>query len=288
VSVRSDRTSKEPFGYCLNTSTIKGQGLGIVEEIEVAAKAGYAGIEPWVAELDAYVEKGGSLDDLGRRIADLGLSVENLIGFFEWVVDDPARRRAALEDARRILAMAQKIRCKRLAAPPMGAVNAPETRLADAAARYRELLLIGRNFGVIPMIEFWGVSRCLGRLGEAVHVAIESGERDACVLADIYHMYKSGSGHNGLRLLGPSTLGLVHVNDYPATPPRETITDAQRVHCGDGIAPWGTILRDLAAIGYRGMLSVELFNEAYWKQEALACARTALDKLRRVVQENLG
>ena len=76
------KTAGETFGYCLNTSTIKGQELNLIEEIEIAAKAGYTGIEPWVRELDEFEEDGGSLEDLGKRIADQGLAVVNLIGFF--------------------------------------------------------------------------------------------------------------------------------------------------------------------------------------------------------------
>ena len=36
------------FRYCLNTSTIRGQKLGFIREIEIAAQAGYDGIEPWI------------------------------------------------------------------------------------------------------------------------------------------------------------------------------------------------------------------------------------------------
>ncbi|OYW33991.1 MAG: hypothetical protein B7Z51_00240 [Methyloversatilis sp. 12-65-5] len=43
-----------PFRYCLNTSTIREQKLGIVAEVELAAKVGYDGIEPWIRELDDF------------------------------------------------------------------------------------------------------------------------------------------------------------------------------------------------------------------------------------------
>src|SRR5438105_12120799 len=43
----------EPFGYCLNTATLQGQKLSLVEQVEVAARAGYQGIEPWVRDLEA-------------------------------------------------------------------------------------------------------------------------------------------------------------------------------------------------------------------------------------------
>jgi len=86
------QTLRPVFRYCLNTATLRGQKLGIVKEIEVAAKAGYQGIEPWVASIEAYVEGGGSLKDLGQRLSDSGLTVEGAIGFPEWLVDDEARR----------------------------------------------------------------------------------------------------------------------------------------------------------------------------------------------------
>src|SRR5215212_1612249 len=70
---RRQRPVGEPFGYCLNTSTIRGHKLSIVEEIDVAAEAGYEAVEPWVGKIDEYVDKGGSLKDLAKRIADHGM-----------------------------------------------------------------------------------------------------------------------------------------------------------------------------------------------------------------------
>lgn len=272
------------YAYCLNTSTIKGQGLGVVEEIEIAAKAGYDGVEPWVRELDEYVAGGGSLDDLGKRIVDLGLSVENLIGFFAWVVDDDAVRAKGLEEARRNLEMARAIGCKRLAAPPFDATGVENMDLGVAGERYRALLELAEDVGVVPMVEFWGMSRCIGRLEDAVRVAAASGRREACVLADVFHMYKGGSPFEGLRDLGGVSVGLMHLNDYPAEPPLARITDADRVYPGDGVAPLGQILGDLRGAGYDGMLSLELFNSGYWERDALDVARTGLEKMRGVVE----
>ncbi len=277
----------QPFGYCLNTSTVNGQGLALVEEIRITADAGYDAIEPWVRELDQYVADGGSLEDLGARIADAGLSVENLIGFFDWAVEDDERRRTAMEEARRCMDLARQVGAKRLAAPPMGVTDVEGLDLTRTAERYAELLQIGAEYGVTPVLEFWGFSKSLGRLADAVFVAMQTGRADACVLADVFHMYKGGSPFEGLRLIGPATLGLFHVNDYPADPPHATITDADRVYPGDGIAPLEGIFRDLHAAGYRGMLSLELFNEAYWRDNAAAVARTGLDAMREAVRRAL-
>jgi sugar phosphate isomerase/epimerase len=116
---------------------------------------------------------------------------------------------------------------------------------------------------------------------------MESGHPQACILADVYHLYKGGSQVNGLRLLSGTALHVLHCNDYPAEPVRATITDAQRIYPGDGIAPLKVILRTLRQIGFRGMLSLELFNRDYWKQDAHLVARTGLEKMRAAVRSSL-
>jgi sugar phosphate isomerase/epimerase len=283
-AAEKEAPAKEPFGYCLNTSTVSGQKLDIVELVEITARAGYQAIEPWVRELDEHVQKGGSLKDLGQRIHDRGLTVESAIGFPEWIVDDDERRKKGFEEVRRSMDLLQQIGGKRLAAPPAGATNQPGLDLLRAAERYRALLELGDKMGVVPQVEVWGFSRCLGRLGEAALVAMESGHPKACVLADVYHLYKGGSSIEGLRLLSGSAMHVLHVNDYPADLPRASITDAQRIYPGDGVAPLKSILRILRDIGYRGVLSLELFNRDYWKQDALTVARTGLEKMRAVVR----
>lgn len=98
----------DPVVYCLNTSTIRGQGLSIVEEVDIAGKAGYQAIEPWMNELERHVEKGGSLRDLRTRIQDAGLRVESAIGFAEWIVDDEGQRKKGLERMRAAVRASQE------------------------------------------------------------------------------------------------------------------------------------------------------------------------------------
>jgi 2-keto-myo-inositol isomerase len=268
----------------LNTSTLRGHKLSIVEEIAIAEKAGYRGMEPWVEELERYAASGKSLADLGKRFRDSGLSVESAIGFFEWIVDDPARRRKALEAARRSLDLVRKVGGKRLAAPPVGATDRPMTDLLVVAERYRALLELGDQIGVVPEVEVWGFSRTLGRLGEAALVAMEADHPSACILPDVYHLHRGGSGLGGVKLLSPRAIRVFHFNDYPANPPRERLTDADRVYPGDGVAPLPALLQDLAEGGFQVMLSLELFNRQYWSQDPLTVARTGFEKLNALVQ----
>ncbi|HZK79654.1 MAG TPA: sugar phosphate isomerase/epimerase family protein [Humisphaera sp.] len=281
-------SSREPFRYCLNTSTIAGANLTIVEEVEIAAKVGYHAVEPWVRDIQAYVKKGGSLPDLAKRIKDLGLTVEDAIGFEEWIVDDDARRAAGMEGMKRDMELVAAIGSKRIAAPPIGANKATDASLdlVKVAERYRELLELGDKMGVQPLVELWGPSKNLHKLGEVAFVALESHHLKASMLLDLYHLHKGGSDFTGLHQLNGAALHVIHTNDYPDHPVSE-LTDAQRVYPGDGVAPLGEIFRTLRDIGFRGFLSLELFNRDYWKQSPLKVAQTGIDKMREAVHKSL-
>ena len=279
------RPATEPFGYCLNHSTIRDFNLSIVEEIDVAAEAGYHAIEPWIGKIDEYVAKGGSLKDLDKRIKDHGLTVESTIGFAQWIVNDDAARTKGMEAAKRDMDRVAQIGAKRIAAPAAGAQDRTDIDLGAAAERYRKLCELGDQFGVVPQVEVWGFSKTLTKLSHAVAVAIDSGHPRACVLADVYHLYKGGSNPEGMRLLSANSMHVMHVNDYPGEPSRARITDAQRVYPGDGVAPLKQIFTILRDIGFTGYLSLELFNKSYAKDsDAQTVAETGLKKTRDSVR----
>ncbi len=273
------------FRFCFNTSTIRGQKLPLIEVIDLVAQAGYQAIEPWISEIETYVQQGGSLPSLKKRISDLGLTVESAIGFAEWIVDDDARRAKGLEQARREMDLVHQIGGKRIAAPAAGATDVTDIDYLRVAERYRALLELGDDIGVVPQVEVWGFSKTLHRLGQATLVAIESGHPKACVLPDVYHLYKGGSDFTGLKLLNNTAIHVFHMNDYPASPPRETIDDRDRVYPGDGVAPLADILQTLRDIDFNGYLSIELFNPTYWQQDPLQVAKLALSKAKAVVQQ---
>lgn len=270
------------FRFCLNTATLRGQKLGIVKEAEIAAKAGYDAIEPWMDALQAYVQGGGSLKDLGKQIRDSGLTVEDAIGFPPWLVDDEARRAKGVEQAKREMDLVAQIGGRRLAAPPVGATDLPKLSVAQAAERYRVLLEAGAQIGVVPQLELWGFSKNVGRLSECIAVAMETGHPNACVLADVFHLYKGGSDFRGIRLLGPEAIQMLHMNDYPNDPPREKIDDSYRVYPGDGVAPLTGLLQALRRTGGQKVLSLEVFNRQYWTQDPLEVAQTGLAKMKAV------
>jgi sugar phosphate isomerase/epimerase len=279
-----DRTNPDSrFTYCLNTSTIRGQKLGIEKEIEVTAMAGYDGIEIWMDALQKYMDSGGNLGDLKMKVEDLGLKVENAIGFAKWIVDDHDVRLKALDQARKEMDWLAQIGCRRIAAPPSGATDQGGLDLYKAAERFRALVEIGDQMGVIPQLEIWGFSKNLFRLSQVLFVAAECGHPKVRILPDIYHLYKGGSDVDGLKLINGDAIEIFHMNDYPAKPNRDSIGDKDRVFPGDGVGPVTEVLTTLSAKKTYTVLSLELFNRTLWLQDPLEVARTGLKKMKEAV-----
>ena len=272
------------FRYCLNTSTIRECELDVPREVEVASQVGYQGIELWVSEIEDYVKSGGTLSELRSIVEDSDLEVPNLIAFFQWAHPDDDERHEGLEQARKVFAIAQELGCPYVAAPPFGITDREDISVTYLADCFRTLLEIGRQAGVKPLLEFWGISKTLGSLAEAIDVLALVDDPNGALLADVFHMARDGSDLELLWDLDRDQLCLMNVNDYPGVLGGSPSTDRERLYPGDGVAPYDEIVQALRAIGYRGYLSLELFNKAYQEAGAVQAARTGLAKMRQVFE----
>jgi sugar phosphate isomerase/epimerase len=263
-----------PFQTALNASTLFPFQLSVPEQVRVAAAAGFAGIELWVRDIEDYLAAGGALSELRAVIADAGIAVVNAIAFFPWADADDATRARGFAQAEHEMRMLAELGCVAVAAPPFG--NVAGVSLTAMAGYFAHLAELGRGIGVEPYLEFWGRAQTLSRLSEALFVALESGLPDAKLLLDPFHMYTGGSQLASVAYLKGANIGIVHVNDYPAAPAREQISDRERVFPGEGVAPTHAFAGMLHRAGYRGYLSLELFIENYGGQDALEVARRGL------------
>jgi 2-keto-myo-inositol isomerase len=270
--------------YCLNTSTILNCGLNIQEKIEVAAKAGYQGIELWVSEIEKYLENGGKLSELKAILDENSIIVPNLIAFFQWANPDREKRMKALDEAKQVFEMANALNCTYVAAPPSGITDMPNLPIEDVAEYYKGLLKATQDMEAKPLLEFWGHSKKLGSLTEAIQVIKLIDDPDILILFDIFHAAKTEGSFELIGKLDGKQIGLIHANDYPYAADIRQLKDSQRVYPGDGVAPIHQILNTLKQIGYTGMFSLELFNEEYEKTGAENVVRTGLAKMKQVFE----
>lgn len=279
----SPKKAKHNFSFCLNTSTIRKQNIGLMAEIETAAKVGFDGIEIWMNTLEKFVKDGGKLADVKKKSGDLGIVIEDSIGFAKWIVDDETERSKAMEQLKREIDMLAQIGCKRIAAPPFGATNEAGLDLKKASARFFKVVELGKQMGVLPQLELWGFSKNLHLFGEMLFVAAESGHPDAIILPDVYHLFKGGSPFEALSLIAGNKIQMFHMNDFPANSDKASITDALRVLPGDGVAPFKEILNILNKKNTPIVLSLEIFNEEVWKMDAAIACKLGLEKMKKVV-----
>ncbi len=274
------------FRYALNPATIRGYKLSLKDQVKLSIEAGYDGIEPWLADIQA-AKDAGELSDIAKICRDNNFAVVNGIGFAHWSMPDKAERAKGMEEMKRDMALIKELGGSFIAAPPFGLQKpgSPKVSLNHFVECYRAVLELGENMGVVADLEFWGHSANLSRIEEALYIASAVGHKDACLLADIYHLYRGGSSFEALKLLSPASLPVLHINDYPAQPKRELLKDPDRVWPGDGIAPWKRIFNLLRIGNLNPWLSIELFNKSYWTTTPLETLKTGLLKMKQVAGE---
>ena len=273
------------FKYSLNMSTIRGQNLGFIKELQIASKAGFSSVEIWINTFKSYLQN-GSVTEAKRIIDDLGIEVENAIGFAKWIVDDEATRKASLSQLQEEMELLAKIGCKRIAAPPAGA-NSKDAALIDLniiTERYLTILEMGKQTGVMPILEMWGSSPNLKKISQVLYVVTECGDKSARILMDIFHIFKGGSSFDSVSFVGKPAIDIIHLNDYPSGILPSKISEPDRIYPGDGIAPVRQVLQAIKDPDKPIILSLELFNENYYKQDALVVAKTGLAKMKAVAE----
>ncbi|MBO0992379.1 sugar phosphate isomerase/epimerase family protein [Bacillus sp. SD088] len=268
-----------PFKTSLNASTLFPFELDVIQQIEVTKQAGYDGIELWMRDIDSYLENGGSIQTIQTALKKNDLELINAIAFFKWADEDQETREAAFKQAKEEMELLASIDCLSIAAPPFGEVKS--VTLDKMAQSFDRLVTLGRKIGVEPLLEFWGRSQQLSTLEQAQLVLKKLQVTNGKLLIDPFHMYVGGSNFANLQSLQANQIGIVHVNDYPSSPSKEEIEDADRVFPGEGMSDTFAIGNTLTEIGYKDYLSLELFITDYENKSALEVAQHGLNTLKK-------
>ena len=112
-----------PFKMALNASTLFPFHLDVRQQVQVAAEAGYEGIELWMRDIEKYLADGGNLQDLKRYGDDQGIAIVNAISFFTWADADATARKQGQVQAEKEMNLLAQLGCPAIAAPPFGNVE---------------------------------------------------------------------------------------------------------------------------------------------------------------------
>jgi 2-keto-myo-inositol isomerase len=247
---------------CLNTVTV-GPDHPLEAIIDEMGHWGYAGIEIEAARLAGALGR-GSVEQVRRQLADQGIAAASLMA---WPFRVDGELSGLLDDLRRHGDLARALGAATLlvftgqSAPADPAARPDFIRRAGESARaYAE----AAGEGVTISLEPIGGSDWLGTPEHALAIADASGHPRVGVMMDFFHYYRSSVSAASVAAIPVERLFIVHADDSEDRPVAE-LNDSHRVYPGEGILPLRPRLRLLREMGYRGHLSIELFNRAYWQ-----------------------
>lgn len=280
---RRYQQGRSPWPICLDTATIRTAG-SLDKKVDIAIAAGYDAIEPWDREMKEFEENGGDLKALGNKIRANGLFVPSMIGLWGCLPESEEVFQKSLPETRNRLRMASEIGCEFAQAIPNKVGEHYDTKFV--ASCYRRILEIGlKEYNISPALVFVEMFP-LKTLGQAVAVALDANHPNAKVIPDVFHMYISKGGFEGLKKLNGDLFPIFQFNDAPKNMKLEVMKDKDRVYPGDGILPLEQILRDLKECGFKRCISLELYNPTYHDQDPLVVAKTGLEKTLQVIERS--
>jgi len=247
---------------CLNTVTV-GPEHPLESILAEMGRWGYAGVEIESRRLAEALSR-GPIAEVRRRMADEGIAAASLMA---WPFKVDGDLSGLLEDIRRHGDLARELGAPTLLVfagqgGPADPKERPDflRRAGESARAFAE----AAGEGVTISLEPIGGSDWLGTPEDALAIADHSGHPRVGIMMDFFHYYRSGVPAASVAAIPVERLFIVHADDCEDRPVAE-LNDSHRVYPGEGILPLRSRLRILREIGYRGHLSIELFNRAYWE-----------------------
>lgn len=267
-----------PDRLALNQRTL-GPEVDLKTAVEAAARAGFAGMAPWREHVTAIGASAAA-----RMLRDAGLSVSGLCrsGFFgqgarpDDGLDAMTEMRTAIDDAAEIGAAAVIVTGGGVGAD--GDIRTARARLEDGLAAVAEQAraagvklaleplhpMTAADRGCISTIDFArGLAERLDPAGDVFGLAI-----------DAYHVWWEPDLDGAVERAGPR-IQAVHICDW-RRPTRDLLLD--RGLPGDGVAQPRRLRAAAEAVGYDGLVEVEVFQEELWAGgDADSIAKAAMD-----------
>jgi sugar phosphate isomerase/epimerase len=287
--------------YACWSARAVGLTMGATEAIEVAAEAGFDGVDLLVRDI---VESGDDVTALRRRMDDLGLRGGGWTLPMNWKNDEAAFE-ADLAKLPRHAEVAARLGLTRTGtwvrfeSDPVD----PDTRdeeverctawQLDRLGRMAEVLAAhGSRLGLeiigsqsertgrgVPLVSTYG--ELLDRFG-----GLRGAHGNVGVLADAYHLYASGEGADAALAWGADAVVWAHVAD-PAVVDRASMRDVDRLLPGESAFGLSRpLLAALAAGGYDGPVTAEPLSRcrslSFGSSDPRERAQATREALRRV------
>ena len=249
-------------------------------DIATAAHAGFKALEIGATKVDQFL-KDHTIHDLRDLLNrhNIQPATINAVDFIAFRGDEFAQ---VQDRCRQLCQWSQVIGCPTVivvpSPTPEGPIVWPEAKVPwpkvveEHVAALRQLADMAKPMGVKLAVEFLGFDWSSVRTPRGTYEIVMQAERDNVgMIIDCMHVYLGGGLLSELDVIDPQRILSLHLDDMEDVP-KEDITDTKRLLPGMGVIPLDDICRRLAAIGYDGFCSIELFRPEYhaWDPDVIA------------------
>ncbi|HEX8494449.1 MAG TPA: sugar phosphate isomerase/epimerase [Pyrinomonadaceae bacterium] len=256
----------------------------LVEDVEAASAAGFEYLEIWATKLRKFL-KTQTTAELKSLFAEKQLKPYSINSIEHVTFRDAEKHLALLDECEELCSIAAEIDCPYVVVVPgplpLG-VKRDEV-IEESVRVLTELSLIAAHYNVGLAFEFLGQSSCsVQTLSLADEIVKQVAQANVGLVIDSFHFYAGGSKIESINALDPERLFIFHINDAEDLP-REQLEDRHRLLPGLGILPLVEITRALERIGYKRVVSIEIFRPEYWERDPFELARDAKAATMRVL-----
>lgn len=256
----------------------------IRDRVESAARAGYAGMGFWHADLEVLRTSLG-FGELKVLLDANGISHVEVEWLNDWYYTDE-RRQASDASRTLLLDAAEALSARHIKVADLGNDGVPVSQMTEEFAQLcAEAAERGTNvlFEMLPA-DFSG----LPSLDAVLSLTRGSGAKNGGIMLDNLHMVRSGTTNADIATkLGPDDLIGVELNDGALARPVDFLDSVinRRLLPGDGEFDISGFLQAVWSLGYDGPIGVEVMNEYFREWPLAAMAEVSFAKTSKVISE---
>lgn len=248
---------------CLHPATLP-TGLDVASAFRAASGAGFRLIEYSARRLIDFAAEGGELQHVLGETSVVPVHC----GWSAGLRSSRAEFDAALPRAAEEMGFAARFGCVggSLVLPFRRERGAPDPDEADTLDRIGQVAELAAANGLTIVLEFVGLhipaapAHTYRDLASTLRLLAQARRPNLGVLLDSYHWHLSRGTMDDFAAIPAGTPLFVHINDAPPGDV-STLDDSMRLLPGEGVIDLPAFLGAIAARGYDGAVSVELFSE---------------------------
>ena len=247
-----------PDDLVLHAGTLR--KASVTEKCAAAVAGGFRALTLYPEAVARARAEGLVLADLARMIADHGLLLADLDPLLRWLPDEPVPPGFAAATEPEFYAIADALGARSLNVAQGFGARVDVDRAAEALAGVCDR---AREHGLLVTLEYLPWSG-IPDAKTALAIVERSGRANATLMLDTWHSFRGPTDEAQLSALPGARIGSVQINDAPATPAGDLVTEtlSARLLPGAGDIPLVPWLRILDAIGSRAPIGVEVFSAA--------------------------